>query len=389
MTDTPCQDDLRWMRRALDLAVRARGRTSPNPLVGAVVVCGGEVVGEGFHGRAGEPHAEVIALAAAGERAKGSTLYVTLEPCTHEGRTAPCAPAVAQAGVARVVSALEDPDPRVHGNGHRALRASGVDVSVGVLEDEARRLNEEFLHRIATGRAFGVLKAAVTLDGRLAADGSDARWITGAEARERAHELRDRYDAVLVGRGTLSQDDPALDVQLPGDRRDPVAVVVDSRLSAPSDRKLWQRSKEGAKVLVVATDGAPEEHVRRLGDFGVEVVRAAAAADGRVDLVDLFRRLGERGLNSVMVEGGEAVHTSALRAGLVGRVHLFVAPTILGGSRGPRLVGDLGLRNVAEGLRLTDPVWETLGRDALVTGRLAKAVDATPAPGANGNRGGV
>jgi diaminohydroxyphosphoribosylaminopyrimidine deaminase/5-amino-6-(5-phosphoribosylamino)uracil reductase len=271
--------------------------------------------------------------------------------------------------VARVVSALEDPDPRVRGAGHRTLREKGVRVDVGTLEAEARATNEEYLHRVATGRVFCVLKAAVSLDGRLAADGGEARWITGEEARFRAHELRDRYGAVLVGRGTLERDDPSLTVRIPGDRRDPVAVVVDSRLSSPLDRKLWQRSKQGAQVLVAATDAAPEVAAARLADLGVRVLRTAADPRGRVDLEDLFRLLAGEGLNSVMIEGGEAVHTSALRAGLVGRVHLFVAPTILGGVNGPRLVGDLGVRDPATGFRLLDPKWETLGRDALVSGR--------------------
>jgi diaminohydroxyphosphoribosylaminopyrimidine deaminase/5-amino-6-(5-phosphoribosylamino)uracil reductase len=368
MSDPMTTADTRWMRRALDLAVRARGRTAPNPLVGAVIVAGDGVVGEGWHARAGEPHAEVVALAQAGDRARGATMYVTLEPCAHQGRTPPCAPAVAAAGVARVVSALEDPDPRTGGAGHALLRERGIDVSVGELAAEARLVNEEFLHRVTTGRTFVVLKAAVSLDGRLAADGGDARWITGEEARVRAHELRDRYDAVLVGRGTLEQDDPSLDVRIAGDRRDPVAVVLDSRLSAPLDRKLWQRSKEGAQVLVATTNEASPEAAARLDALGVDVLRVAADPSGRVDLGNLFRRLAARGLNSVMLEGGEAVHTAALRAGLVGRVHLFVAPTILGGVNGPHLVGDLGAREMAHALRLEDPQWETLGRDALVTG---------------------
>jgi diaminohydroxyphosphoribosylaminopyrimidine deaminase/5-amino-6-(5-phosphoribosylamino)uracil reductase len=371
---TPVQAaDERWMRRALELAARARGRTAPNPVVGAVIVQEAEVVGEGWHERAGGPHAEAVALVAAGGRARGATLYVTLEPCAHAGRTPACAPDIAAAGVARVVAAIEDPDPRVRGAGHRTLRERGVRVDVGTLEAEARAANEEYLHRVATGRVFCVLKAAVSLDGRLAADGGEGRWITGEEARFRAHELRDRYDAVLVGRGTLERDDPSLDVRIPGDRRDPVAVVVDSRLSAPLDRKLWQRSKRGAQVLVATTDAAPEDAAARFADLGVQVLRAAADSSGRVDLADLFRLLAGLGLNSVMLEGGEAVHTSALRAGLVGRVHLFVAPTILGGVDGPRLVGDLGARDTVSALRLADPQWETLGRDALVTGVLGAA----------------
>jgi diaminohydroxyphosphoribosylaminopyrimidine deaminase/5-amino-6-(5-phosphoribosylamino)uracil reductase len=368
---TSSSDDLRHLARALELAARARGRTSPNPLVGAVLVRGGRVVGEGWHARAGEPHAEVIALRDAGEAARGATLYVTLEPCAHRGRTGPCAPAIAAAGVARVVSAMEDPDPRVSGRGHELLRAAGVQVDVGAMAAEAARLNAEFLHRARTGRAFGVLKAAVTLDGRLAADGGDSRWITGERARERARELRDRYDAVLIGRGTLERDDPRLDVRLPGDRRDPVAVVVDSALSGPAERNLWNRAKSGAQVIVAATDRAPAEREAALRGDGVRVLRIAADPGGRVALPDLFARLAAEGLNSVMIEGGEALHTAALAAGLVQRAHVFVAPVILGGRGGPRLVGDLGFRTVASALRLRDVETEALGPDVLVTGTIA------------------
>ncbi|HMB70744.1 MAG TPA: bifunctional diaminohydroxyphosphoribosylaminopyrimidine deaminase/5-amino-6-(5-phosphoribosylamino)uracil reductase RibD [bacterium] len=379
-------DDRRFLGRALELAARARGRTSPNPLVGAVLVKDGEVVGEGWHVRAGEPHAEAIALAKAGDAARGATLYVTLEPCSHRGRTGPCAPAVAAAEVARVVSAMEDPDPRVRGGGHELLREAGVRVEVGMLAEEAERLNAEYLHRVRTGRAFGVLKAAVTLDGRLAADGGDSRWITGEEARARAHELRDRYDAVMIGRGTLERDDPRLDVRIPGDRRDPVVVVVDSALSGPPVRNLWDRAKDGAQVIVASTDRAPEDREATLRDHGVEVLRTDASPEGRVALPELFGRLAERGLNSVLIEGGEALHTAALAAGVIERAHVFVAPVILGGNEGPRLVGDLGFRRVADGVRLRDVEVETLGEDVLVSGSVAFSAAAAPGSSPNGGK---
>jgi diaminohydroxyphosphoribosylaminopyrimidine deaminase/5-amino-6-(5-phosphoribosylamino)uracil reductase len=380
MTDLPTEsreapvvlpDDERWMARALELARAGRGRTAPNPIVGAVIVREGRVVGEGSHERAGAAHAEAVALARAGEAARGATLYVTLEPCSHQGRTPPCAPAVIAAGVVRVVSALEDPDPRVRGAGHDALRRAGLRVDLGVGEGHARRDNAEYLHRVATSRCFGVLKAAVTLDGRLGADGGDSRWITGPEARLRAHELRDTYDAVLVGRGTLARDDPRLDVRLPRAGRDPVAVVVDSALSSPVDRHLWNRSKSGSQVIVAAVDAAPVDREQHLAGLGVQVLRTAPDRSGRVDLLELFRRLAERGLNSVMIEGGEAVHTAALGLGLVQRAHVFVAPAILGGAAGPRLVGDLGLHRVADAFRLADVEVERLGVDLLVSGRIA------------------
>jgi len=363
--------DARWMQRALELAARAAGRTAPNPVVGAVVVQDGRVVGEGWHQRAGAPHAEAVALAAAGERARGGELYVTLEPCAHSGRTPPCAPAVAHAGIARVVAAIEDPDPRVRGQGLACLRGAGVAVETGVLAAAAERVNEAYLHRVATGRAFVALKAAITLDGRLAADGGDSRWITGEMARERAHELRDTYDAVLVGRGTLATDDPSLDVRLPGERRDPVAVVVDTHLTAPAERRLWRRASEGARVLVATSTSAPPDRAAALERQGVTVVRLPLDPAGRVALDALFADLAARGLNSVMVEGGGELHTACLAAGLVSRVHVFVAPRLLGGRGAPRWIGDLGARRVADAFGLEDLETEAVGGDLLVTARVA------------------
>jgi diaminohydroxyphosphoribosylaminopyrimidine deaminase/5-amino-6-(5-phosphoribosylamino)uracil reductase len=358
------------MWHALELAGRARGRTSPNPLVGAVLVKDDQVVGEGFHARAGQPHAEADALREAGGAARGATLYVTLEPCAHTGRTPPCAPAIVEAGVARVVVALEDPDPRVRGKGCALLREAGLEVEVGVLAKEAARQNEAYLWRVRTGRPLGVLKAAVSLDGRLAADGGDSRWITGEEARRRAHELRDAHDVVLVGRGTLDADDPRLDVRLPGDVRDPVVAVMDSRLAGAADRKLWQRARDGARILVACTSVAPRERRAALERSGVEVLEIPSDDAGRVDPGALFTELARRGWNSVLVEGGERVHTACLAAGLVGRAYVFVAPLLLGGQEGPRLVGNLGRRRVADALRLTEVEHEILGSDVLVSGRL-------------------
>jgi len=368
--DPTRRDDPHWMRAALDLAARGLGRTAPNPAVGAILVKDGVAVGEGWHHRAGEAHAEAAALEAAGAAARGATMYVTLEPCAHHGRTPPCAPAVAAAGVARVVVAAEDPDPRVSGRGLAWLRSAGIPVDTGVLSAEARRLNEAYLHRVRTGRVFAALKAAVTLDGRLGADGGDSRWISGEEARARAHELRDEYDAVLVGRGTLERDDPQLTVRLPGDRRDPLAVVVDSRLASPPERRLFGRAAAGDRVVVATREDAPAAPAAALAARGVEVLRLPGSPDGRVDLVALLEALAARGLNSLLVEGGERLHTALLAGGLASRAWIFVAPLLLGGREGPRLLGDLGIRAVADAIRLTEWEVRTLGTDILVTGRV-------------------
>ncbi len=366
----PRAADLAWMRVALDLASRAEGRTSPNPMVGAVLVRDGRLVGQGWHERAGAPHAETVALAAAGGAARGATLYCTLEPCTHTGRTPPCAPALVAAGIARAFVALEDPDPRVSGRGVATLREVGIPVEVGVLAGEASRRNEAYLHRVRAGRAFVALKAAITLDGRLGADGGRSRWITGPEARARAHQLRDRHDAVLVGRGTLEQDDPELTVRLPGPVRDPAAVVLDSNLAAPADRALWRRAEAGAAVWVATREDAPADRARRLEDRGVRVLRLPPGPGGRPDLPALLRALADLGCNAVLAEGGQAVHTALLAGGLAGRAWIFVAPRILGGVAGPRLAGDLGIRSPEGAIALRETEVEILGEDILVTGRL-------------------
>jgi diaminohydroxyphosphoribosylaminopyrimidine deaminase/5-amino-6-(5-phosphoribosylamino)uracil reductase len=362
--------DEAFLRRALELAEKARGRTAPNPIVGAVVVREGRVVGEGYHQRAGAPHAEVEALHQAGSSAKGATLYVTLEPCAHQGRTPPCVGAILEAGISRIVSAMEDPDSRVAGKGHAQLRAAGVAVTTGCLEREAGEANAEYLHRVKTGRVFGVLKAAISLDGRMAAPAGEPRWITGEQARARAHELRDRYDAILIGRTTLEVDDPLLDVRIPGERRNPIAIVLDSRLRAPASRKLWERAKFGTQVLVAAVDPLQQDRARGLRDGGIEVLAVPAGESGQVDLAALFEILAQRGLNSILVEGGGKVHASLLSQGLAQRIHLFLAPLVLGGD-GPRLtVGMPG------GIRIEDTRIEKLGEDLLFTGR----IHSTPRP---------
>ncbi|HET9887739.1 MAG TPA: bifunctional diaminohydroxyphosphoribosylaminopyrimidine deaminase/5-amino-6-(5-phosphoribosylamino)uracil reductase RibD [bacterium] len=362
--------DEAFLRRALELAEKARGRTAPNPIVGAVVVRDGRVIGEGYHQRAGAPHAEAEALQQAGAAAKDATLYVTLEPCTHQGRTPPCVTAILQAGIARVVSAMDDPDPRVAGKGHAELRAAGVQVTSGCLETEAAEANAEYLHRVKTGRVFGVLKAAISLDGRLAAPAGEPRWITGELARARAHELRDRYDAILVGRNTLEMDDPRLDVRIAGERRNPVAIVLDSRLQSPPHRKLWERARSGAQVMVAAVDPPLQDRARALREAGIEVLSVRADHRGQVDLAALFEMLAQQGLNSVLVEGGGKVHTSLLSQRLAQRIHLFVAPMVLGGD-GPRLTAGLD-----SGVRIGAQNVETLGQDLLITGR----IHSTPRP---------
>ncbi len=325
-------DDRRFMARAIALARRGLGRTSPNPPVGAVVVRGGSVVGEGWHERAGGPHAEVVALRQAGRAARGATLYVSLEPCNHHGRTPPCAEAVIAAGVARVVAAVGDPNPRVRGRGLRALRAARVRVDVGVLAAEAGEVSAWFRHFVVHRRPFVLLKLAASLDGRIATASGESRWISGAAARRYVHRLRDRVDAVMVGAGTVLADDPALTCRL-ARGRDPLRVVVDGRLRIPPTARLV-RQRSSATTLVATTAAASARRRRALADAGAEVLLLPGRR-GRLKVSALLAALAARGVVSVLVEGGGDLAAGMLREHAVDRVLLVAAPRLLGGDGRP------------------------------------------------------
>jgi diaminohydroxyphosphoribosylaminopyrimidine deaminase/5-amino-6-(5-phosphoribosylamino)uracil reductase len=319
--------DVKWMRQALRLAERGRGRTSPNPPVGAVLVKDGKVVGQGWHKGPGLPHAEIEAIAEAKDRAQGATLYVTLEPCTHTGRTPPCAPAVIGSGVHRTVIATTDPNPIVDGAGVQALEAAGVQTTLGVLENEAKRLIQPFAKHVTTGRPYVTVKAAVTLDGRVAAADGSSRWITGPTARRDAHRMRASVDAVLVGVGTVVADDPQLTVRLRGyGGRQPLRVVLDGSARTPLDARILEHS---APTLVAVTEKAPEDAIAALRGTGAEVVEFPSS-DGRVDLGAVIAELGRRGLLEVMIEGGPTVLGDAVERGLVDRYVVYVSPKLLG-----------------------------------------------------------
>lgn len=345
----PSADDERWMRRALALAARGLGETNPNPMVGCVIVKDGRVVGEGYHARAGRPHAEVLALGRAGARARGATLFVSLEPCAHFGRTPPCAPLVRDAGIRRVVAAMRDPNPLVNGKGLAVLRRGGVAVSAGLLEDQAVLLNERFLVSAREGRPFVLLKAALTLDGRIATASGDSKWITSPAQRAQARWLRRLHDAVLVGIGTALADDPLL---LPSPRtvRPFTRIVIDSRLRLPPTSRLARSSGPRTPVLVITASRDPSAR-RRLEGAGVEVMHVRAGK-GRVALDAALEALAARGLRSVMVEGGSEVLGSFLAARLVDQVALFRAPMLLGGRASRAAFGGADPATVADALRL-------------------------------------
>lgn len=357
------------MQRALDLAAKAVGRTSPNPAVGAVIVREGCVIGEGFHHRAGLPHAEIEALKNLKGSAEGATLYVNLEPCSHYGRTPPCADAVLKSGLKRVIVGMVDPNPLVRGRGIRRLRRAGVEVQTGVLRERCERLNEDFATFVQTGRPMVTLKLAASLDGRIATANGDSKWISGELSRRLVHEMRNRVDAILVGAGTVRADDPQLTCRLRGGR-DPLRVVLDGRLSiSPTARVCTQMSS--AKTMIVTTaNNRLNRKCDELEKIGVEVLRLPGER-GRVPFLPLLQELGRRGLKHLMIEGGGQVAAAALKESVVDKVLFFYGPKLLG-DEGLPMVGPLGVDRVAAGLKLHTIELHQLNDDVLVSGYICK-----------------
>ena len=362
----------RLMRRALNLAARGR-HASPNPMVGCVLAnADGRIVGEGWHAQAGQPHAEVFALQAAGEKARGSTAYVTLEPCSHFGRTPPCADALIAAGVKRVVAAMSDPDGRVSGQGLARLRNAGIEVTAGVLESEARALNAAYVKQRTTGLPWVVLKTAASLDGKTATRTGDSKWITSPVSRRAVHrQLRDRCDALLTGVGTVLADDPALTTRLAHrEGRSPLRVVVDSRCRLPLDAQIVRRAQTDGKTLIATTPSADNETADQLRAWGCQVLVCQGDANGQIDLADLLVRLGTRGdILSVLVEGGGELAAGLLSAGMVDRWLAFFAPKIIGGRAAPGMVGGLGIAQMAEAQSVTSWRFRRCGPDIVFDAR--------------------
>ena len=350
------------------------GTTQPNPMVGAVIVRDGQVVGEGYHARAGGPHAEVVALRQAGDAARGATMFVTLEPCNHHGRTPPCTEAILQAGIERVYFASRDTNPRVEGGGAAFLQSRGVECVEGPLTEEATNLNRGFLHWTRTGRPWVIAKFAASLDGRIATRTGESQWITGPEARRRGHELRREVDAILVGSGTVIADDPLLTVRGSGfDVRSSipevptVRIVVDGRGKSPVESKVFA-SAERVSTLVATTETSPQSWRDALRDRGVEVVLLSQDQGGWIDLGALLEELGRREIRSLLVEGGPTVHGSFFDAGLVDEVWAFLAPMVIGGTGAPGAVAGRGVTTLQDALRLASVQIETCGSDVLVRG---------------------
>ena len=358
------------MRRALELAVRGQGFVEPNPLVGCVIVqAEGTVVGEGFHGRFGGPHAEIEALRVAGPRANGATLYCTLEPCCHHGKTPPCTDAILAAGIQRVVAAMPDPFPQVAGGGLRALQAAGVEVRVGLLAEESRRLNAPYLKLVEQSVPWIIAKWAMTLDGKMATRSGDSQWISGEAARRVTHQLRGRVDAILIGSGTAAVDDPLLTARPPG-ARTATRVVVDSRAVLSLESQLVRTARDTPVLIAVGPD-APDAAKQQLASAGCEVW-VCQAADSQERLRLLLRELGRRRMTNVLVEAGGRLLGSFFDAGQIDEVHAFIAPKLIGGLSAASPFAGAGVERMADALLLDEPHVRTLGDDVYISGRVQR-----------------
>ena len=357
--------DEKFMRRAIALAAQGEGRTRPNPLVGAVIVKDGHLIGEGYHTKYGCLHAEREALADCARRGlvpKGADMYVTLEPCCHTGKQPPCTEAIVESGIGRVIIGSSDPNPLVAGKGIEILRQHGIQVETGFLKDECDALNPIFFHYITSGRPYVALKYAMTADGRIATVTGASKWITGEAARNHVHRLRRRYASILVGINTVLADDPMLNCRLP-DGVNPVRIVLDSSLRIPMDCQLVKTARE-IKTIVVC-GAAPETRREQLEKLGVEVL-AMPGSDGRPDLKALVLELGRRGIDSLLIEGGSQVHYSALDAGIVNHIYSYVAPEIFGGNTALGPVSGAGVQKVSDAFRLKLAGTQLLGDDILI-----------------------
>ncbi|MCD6218895.1 bifunctional diaminohydroxyphosphoribosylaminopyrimidine deaminase/5-amino-6-(5-phosphoribosylamino)uracil reductase RibD [Candidatus Calescamantes bacterium] len=355
--------DKKFMREVFHLAEKGRGTTSPNPMVGAVVVKGNRIVGRGYHKRAGSPHAEVIALKEAGEKARGAILYINLEPCVHYGRTPPCAPRIIEAGVKRVVISMLDPNPKVKGRGVAMLREAGIDVEVGIEEEKARELNEFYIKHITTGLPFIILKWAMSLDGKIATYTGDSRWISGEKARVFVHSLRNQVDGIIVGIGTVLCDNPILTVRKVPAKKQPLRIIIDPTLSFPLNARML-KEKGGDVLIFTCCNG----YKNKKENFLMENVEVIPCGKERVDIENMLKILGKRGVTSLLVEGGNRVFTEFLEKGLVDKIYAIVSPVLLGGEKALTPFGGKGVERVEEGIRFRKIRWLFRGEDVIMEG---------------------
>lgn len=357
---------------AVNLAKKGIGKTSPNPVVGAVVVKNNKVVGKGYHKKAGLPHGEIIALNNSGTRAKGADLYVTLEPCDHYGMTPPCTQAIIRSGIKRVFIGMKDPNPIVSGRGIRKLKKNNIEVKTGILEDECEKINEPYIKYITTKKPFVILKLASTLDGMIATSSGESKWITSEKSQQYVHNMRSKTDAVIVGIGTVLKDDPFLTVRLKTKRpptsgpRQPIRIVVDSKLKIPLDANVLDA--KGAKLIIAATKNAAPKKIKQVRERGAEVI-IIDSKNGQVDLKKLMKELGKREITTILIEGGARLAASAIKDGIADKVLIFYAPILLGGD-GIQMISSLGIKRLKDAVHLKNIQVKRIGEDVLLEGIL-------------------
>lgn len=357
--------DEKYMKLALELAKKGEGRVNPNPLVGAVIVKDNKIIGKGYHEYYGGPHAEINAFSSAQENVEGSTMYVTLEPCCHYGKTPPCVNAIIKNNIKKVVVGMLDPNPKVAGKGIEILREHGIEVITGVLEEKCKDLNEIFIKYIVTKSPFVIMKYAMTLDGKIAAYTGDSKWITGESAREEVHKLRNKVSGIMVGIGTVLQDNPSLTCRIQGGIS-PKRIIVDSNLRIPLSSNVLT-IKDQTLTIIAATKKASQEKIQILKDKGAEVL-IVEDMDGRVNLQALMKRLGEMGIDSILLEGGSTLNYSAIEQGIVDKVQAYIAPKIIGGESAKTPIGGEGKALMSESINLKDITFKTFDEDILIEG---------------------
>ncbi len=380
-------EDKRFMERALRLAAKGRGRTNPNPMVGAVIVEHNRVVGEGYHKQAGGPHAEIVALEQAALHKKGqpltnATLYVNLEPCCHVNKkTPPCLDRVLAAGFKRIVIAMPDPNPQVNGRSIERLRKSGIQVDVGLMQSEARFLNEVYLKYIITGQPFVTLKIALSMDGKIATKTGDSKWISGEEARQYVHKLRNEVDATCVGIGTIMRDNSRLTTRLKrGKGRDPVRVVIDSLLKVPLRANIFTEKSEAATIIVTTQKAFFSRKKADVEKIGSKVLTVRHRSQNKVDLTHMIEELGKMGIAHLMIEGGAEIAASSIQEGIVDKIIFFISPKIIGGKNAPGPVGGEGIARMEDAIHLQHLTSKRFGEDIMIEGYIEKAPSCVYSP---------
>ncbi|MBU5488262.1 bifunctional diaminohydroxyphosphoribosylaminopyrimidine deaminase/5-amino-6-(5-phosphoribosylamino)uracil reductase RibD [Clostridium sp. MSJ-8] len=354
-----------YMKRALELAALGRGKVAPNPMVGAIIVKEDKIIGEGYHKKYGDNHAEVNAVENATEDVRGATMYVTLEPCAHYGKTPPCAKRIVEEGIKKVVIGVLDPNPLVAGKGVNILKDAGIEVVVGVLEEECRKINEIFMKYIETSRPFVLMKYAMSLDGKISTATGKSKWISCEESRKDVHKLRNNLSAIMVGINTVIKDNPMLNCRIEGGN-DPIRIIVDSNLRIPLDSKIVNTSNN-ISTIVATTHKADKDKIKLLEERNVEVI-VAKEKDGRVDITSLIDKLGEKKIDSILLEGGSEINFSCLQEGIVDKVRIYIAPKILGGNNAKGAVGGRGVSEMIESFNIENIDISTIGSDIVVEG---------------------